>query len=87
MPRLIDRLALGKNYPLGRKARLNVKAKMPPIAEHAMAALVIGNFSLLAVLLNARGTQSGHSVALDRALPGEKLLKRETVPVARIFKA
>ena len=40
---------------------------------------------LLPILLDARGTQAGETMAVDRILPGEKFLDRQRVTRARLF--
>src|SRR6266481_602451 len=42
--------------------------------------------SLLAILLNASGAQTGEAMAVDRVLPGQEFLNRERIAAASLFK-
>ena len=41
--------------------------------------------SLLAILLDTRGAQTGEAVAVDRVLPGQEFLDRERIAAAGLF--
>src|ERR1700752_4872849 len=47
--------------------------------------IALKNGRLLAILLDARGTQTGETVTVDRILPGEKLLDRQRITRARFL--
>ena len=43
-------------------------------------------YRLLAILLNASGAQTGEAMAVDRVLPGQEFLDRESIAAAGLFK-